>query len=101
MKCAWKEINRRIGEQRRKPIHSIETLTGMATTNTQTINSKKINHIVFHFCSDQVSVFNKKIFFLILLPLLFPPRTAGLNFCCYDAQRFAYVTSRGLLRDVA
>ena len=42
MKCAWKEINRRIGEQRRKPIHSIETLTGMATTNTQTLNSKKI-----------------------------------------------------------
>ena len=48
---------------------------------------KKTNHILFHFCSDQVSVFIKKFIFLILLPLPFPPRTAGLNFCCYDAQR--------------
>ena len=29
----------------------------------------------------------RTICFLILLPLPFPPRTAGLNSCCYDAQR--------------
>jgi hypothetical protein len=43
----------------------------------------------------------RTICFLILLSLPFPPRTAGLNSCCYDAQRFAYATSRGFLRDVA
>jgi len=36
----------------------------------------------------------RTICFLILLPLPFPPRTAGLNSCCYDAQRLAYLTLR-------
>jgi hypothetical protein len=31
---------------------------------------------------------------LNLLPLLFPARTPGLNFCFYGAQRFAYAKSR-------
>ena len=31
----------------------------------------------------------RTICFLILLSLPFPPRTAGLNSCCYDAQRQA------------
>jgi len=48
---------------------------------------KKIT-FYFYFSSDQVSMFNKMLlFFYILLPLPFPARTPGLNFCFYGAQR--------------